>query len=88
MDKQELKKARCEGYTVISAAGTGQRSPLIDMNGEVVHEWSFNGPPVKMLPGGSLLGPKRNRLGKHPLKQDSPPPERSVPPGGVPPAPL
>ncbi|MFC1893897.1 DUF1566 domain-containing protein [Chloroflexota bacterium] len=45
----------CEGYTLFSS---GQRTVLVDMNGELVHEWPMDGSPVKMLPGGSLLGRK------------------------------
>ncbi len=48
----------CEGYTLFSS---GQRTVLVDMNGELVHEWPIDGSPVKMLPGGSLLGRKSIR---------------------------
>jgi len=60
--------ACCEGYTLLSISGglPGQPSPLIDMNGEVVHEWPIAGMPLKMLPGGSVLGSKRMRGGQGP----------------------
>jgi hypothetical protein len=48
------------------------------MDGEVVHRWSTIGQPVKMLPGGSLLGYKRNRLSKNnPLLADPMPSQES-----------
>jgi len=48
------------------------------MNGEVVHQWKSGGQPVKVLPGGSLLGRKSNRRSKNnPLTADPPPPEDS-----------
>jgi len=50
------------------------------MNGEMVHEWSIAGQPVKMLPGGSLLGSKRSRQGKDPLVE--PPAGEPLPGGG------
>jgi len=49
---------------------------MIDMDGKIVREWSIKGQPVKMLPGGSLLGRKYNRLGINPLAADPP-----LPPG-------
>ncbi len=67
----------CKGYTFYNAAGPSQHTPLIDMDGGVVHQWPISGSPARMLPGGSLLGSKRRRLGRDPLK---PPPEESSPP--------
>ncbi len=49
------------GYTLVSPAGINQAAFLIDMDGLIVHEWSINGNPAKMLQDGSLLGSKRTR---------------------------
>ena len=64
---------RADGYTIISYTGAGSMggSPLIDMEGKIVHQWPIGGQPVKMLPDGSLIGHKRNRLGKNPLQADA-----------------
>ena len=55
----------CQGYTLLSVephrALPGQTTPLIDMTGNVVHEWPIFGMPSKMLPGGSLLAGKLGR---------------------------
>ncbi len=77
----------CEGYTLLSISGglPGQPSPLIDMNGEVVHEWPIAGMPVKMLPGGSVLGSKRMRGGQGPTPGGQLP--GGAPPEGPPPKP-
>ncbi|MCK4953327.1 aryl-sulfate sulfotransferase [Candidatus Bathyarchaeota archaeon] len=60
----------CEGYTLYSVPSPDalphQRATLVDMNGEIVHEWSITGFPAKMFPGGSLLGSKRMREVKEP----------------------
>lgn len=48
-----------QGYTLYAYAdtsGTNSHSELIDMNGNVVHTWNVGGIPVKMLPGGDLIG--------------------------------
>jgi len=79
----------CEGYTIFCGAGPDVNATLVDMDGEVVNEWSIFSHPVKMLPGGSILGNKRTRQGKdNPLVPDAPspgaPPE-GAPPGGPPP---
>lgn len=60
------KPDKCwNGYTVISKviarkpgdSPTGYSVPLIDMNGNIVHEWkNVVGFPSKLLPGGRLLG--------------------------------
>ena len=85
MVKRELEISNdrcCEGYTLYSTVGSDQHAILIDMNGEAVHEWSINGAPVKMLPGGSLLGSKRSRMGKDPLLEDPSLPEEPTSSGG------
>ncbi len=70
---EEVSKC-CDGYTLYCAAGPGANATLVDMNGEVVHEWTITAMPAKMLPGGSILGIKRNRVGKdNPLVPDAPP---------------
>ncbi len=56
------KPEKCwNGYTIPSALGKG-RAHLIDMNGNVVHEWSnFDmGFPYKVLPGGYIIGMQGN----------------------------
>jgi len=82
-DRTIHKGGCCEGYTLYCAAGPGLNATLVDMNGGIVHEWSITAMPAKMLPGGSILGIKRQRLGKDPLVADLPP---EVPPAGAPPA--
>jgi len=54
----------CEGYTLYRISEPGNNALLIDMDGEIVHEWRIAGSPVKILPGGSLLGIKRIREDK------------------------
>lgn len=47
------------GYTFFSyqdAIGNLSESELIDMNGNVVRRWSVGGTPIKMLPGGDVIG--------------------------------
>ena len=44
----------CIGYTLICAAD--EDAFLIDMAGNVIHNYSLNGYPAKMLPGGSIIG--------------------------------
>ncbi len=48
------------GYTLITSpendAGAGAQAHLIDMAGEIVHSWSINGFPAKMIPGGDVIG--------------------------------
>jgi hypothetical protein len=50
----------CAGYTLISNSINDRNSvllaKLIDMDGNVVHEWDLTGFPAKMMPGGSLIG--------------------------------
>ena len=70
MVNKNVKEATCEGYTIYGHAGPTPSAFVINMDGEVVHEWSYGGFPVKMLPEGKLLGRKRNRLGKNPLERD------------------
>lgn len=65
-----MKALCCSGYTLFGYAGPTPFALLIDMEGKVVHRWPFGGFPVKMMPGGSLLGRKRRRLGRDPLKRD------------------
>jgi len=79
MNKHGQDKSRCEGYTIYNYAGTTLNTPLLDMNGKVVHEWSCGGTPIKMLPGGSLLGRKRSRMGINPLEEDPPSPSGETP---------
>jgi len=58
----------CDGYTLISPRA--QNHPiLIDMQGQIIHEWSIYGFPAKMLPTGKLIGSnvtneKFNNLGR------------------------
>jgi len=77
MDKRRLEKPRCEGYTLYSVpspdALPGQHATLVDMNGEIVHEWSITGTPVRMLPGGSLLGNKSFWQGQETPPGEPPP---------------
>jgi len=84
MDEHGLDKKRCNGYTLYNSLGPNQHSILIDINGAVVHKWSCGGQPVKMLPGGSLLGSKRSRLGKDPLSEETSPPKEPSSSGGPP----
>ncbi len=53
------------GYTLFSSFGGHEVPPglgiyygalLVDMDGELVHEWPIAGFPVKMLPGGHVMG--------------------------------
>lgn len=47
------------GYTLYAYAdttNTNSHSELVDMNGNLVHTWDIGGIPVKMLPGGDLIG--------------------------------
>jgi len=74
MDKHGLEKPECEGYTILSPLGPNLHASLVDMNGEIVHEWDFRGDPARVLPGGSLLGYKRTRTGKDPLAPPAEPP--------------
>jgi len=83
MNKHRSNNPRCDGYTVFSVpagdALPGQHATLIDMNGEIIHEWSITGTPAMMLPGGSLLGSSTSsreakseqRLGTIALVQES-----------------
>ena len=43
----------CEGYTLLGSMNNYVK--LIDMNGNVIRNWSMCGFPAKMLPGGSLM---------------------------------
>lgn len=62
-------KEFCAGYTLYSTpsprASPDQHATLIDMDGNIIHEWSITGFPAKMLPGGSLLGSKTVRDAIH-----------------------
>ncbi len=44
----------CIGYTLISAGI--DPAFLIDMDGNVIHNWSLRGFPAKLLPDGSIIG--------------------------------
>ena len=44
------------GYTLYSQLNRNTSAVVVDMEGEVVHEWGINGFPVQMLPGGALMG--------------------------------
>jgi arylsulfotransferase ASST len=57
----EEESRSCEGYTLYRLSKPGNHAILINMNGEEVHEWPIAGSPVKMLPGGSMLGSKSVR---------------------------
>jgi hypothetical protein len=43
----------CNGYTLICGSSTAK---LIDMNGKVIKTWTIMCQPVKMFPGGSVMG--------------------------------
>ena len=43
----------CDGYTLISNDNVAK---LVDMNGNIIKTWNINGFPVKMFPGGSVMG--------------------------------
>jgi len=45
----------CDGYTLISPREE-YHPILIDMQGQIIHEWSIYGFPAKMLPTGILIG--------------------------------
>jgi hypothetical protein len=58
---------RCwNGYTLLSAGGDAGHQPdpngplytgiLVDMEGNLVKEWAFQGAPMKMIPGGYVWG--------------------------------
>ncbi len=72
-----MENEQCKGYTLLSPIGPDTRAVLVDMDGKIVKEWEIHGDPVKMLPGGSILGYRRTRTGKDPL---APPPPEPVPP--------
>lgn len=63
----------CTGYTYYSGMGQDRRTYVIDMDGEVIHTWDIGGMPVKMLPGGRLIGSLRGRKGRNPLVEDPKP---------------
>jgi hypothetical protein len=46
------------GYTLYAYTDTanGDHAELLDMNGKVVNTWNVGGIPVKMLPGGDVIG--------------------------------
>lgn len=56
-----FKPDKCwNGYTLFEAPGRG--AMLIDMNGRVVRHWKdLQGFPVKILPGGSVIGTRGER---------------------------
>ena len=73
----------CTGYTLLCYAGPEGRPTLIDMLGEVVHQWSIASSFALMLPGGSILGGKRGRGTVDPSVPPPPPPSPKRPqPGG------
>lgn len=73
-----MGNGQCKGYNLLSPIGPGTHAVLLDMDGKIVKEWKdMHGDPVKMLPGGSILGYKRSRTGKDPL---APPPKQAAPP--------
>ncbi|MDH7506842.1 MAG: arylsulfotransferase family protein [Candidatus Thermoplasmatota archaeon] len=47
-------KEPCNGYTLICRAD--EKTFLIDMAGNIIHNYSLDGYPAKMLPGGSIIG--------------------------------
>ncbi|MBN2715154.1 MAG: aryl-sulfate sulfotransferase [Deltaproteobacteria bacterium] len=47
---------RAEGYTLFSSTRLNTRATLVDMNGNVVHQWSVGGFPVTMTEIGTLIG--------------------------------
>jgi len=85
-----VKDRQCRGYTLLSPIGPDAYAALVDMDGKVVREWEIHGDPVKMLPGGSIMGYKRTRRAKDPLAPppEQPPPQQpEVPRPGEPPLP-
>jgi hypothetical protein len=67
----KMASKSCEGYTLLSpVGGPHAKATLIDMEGNTLREWKINGSPARMLPGGSVIGYKRTRMGKHPLEPD------------------
>ena len=60
------KPEKCDnGYTLLSSVGAHENPPdsgiyhgglLIDMNGNLIHEWAISGMPAKMLPDGHIMG--------------------------------
>jgi len=50
------EEGSCEGYTLYGVVtANDQRAILIDMDGNIVKEWSVFAFPAKMIPGGSLI---------------------------------
>ncbi len=49
----------CAGYTLVGMpemTGAKFTAKLIDMAGNIVHDWGIAGFPARMLPGGALIG--------------------------------
>jgi len=57
----------CEGYTAYCCGHGSDPVVLIDMDGNVVHEYKMGAHPHIVLPGGALIGSSKARLGKDPL---------------------
>ena len=73
----------CEGYTLYCYAGPQGKPTLIDMAGQVVHQWPIPGSFVRPLSNGSILGSERMRASIDPsLPQAPPPPPPPGPDGG------
>lgn len=56
-----LEEEPCAGYTLLCfletvGSGVAHKARLIDMAGNLTHEWPIAGFPPKMLPGGALIG--------------------------------
>ena len=67
IEPRDGKGKRCEGYTAYSCGHGSDPIVLIDLDGNVVHEWKMGAHPLIVLPGGTLIGSSRPRLGKDPL---------------------
>jgi hypothetical protein len=50
-------------YTPAPGAADTDTTRLVDMDGKEVHRWALVGMPAVMLPGGSLLGSRKQRPG-------------------------
>ncbi len=50
----------CKGYTLVSVPSAdmngGDTTMLVDMKGNVVQKWAVTNHPVKLIPGGSIIG--------------------------------
>jgi hypothetical protein len=75
LDGPQVATGPCQGYTLMAApapnASWDQQVTLVDMEGNVVHQWSIFGMPAIMLPGGVLLGSGEQHPDSGVLVQDA-----------------